>query len=93
MGTQAVFQDKTKLKFLQLNRVPAVRVEASRYARRPVGVLYGGHHEAPGRHLAAHEAVRRAHGAVSGREHNEGELAPAAAALSAHGAVLNHCKI
>ena len=41
----------------------------------------------PGRHLGTHEAVGRAHGAVPGREHDEGETAVA------HRAVLHHCNV
>ena len=47
----------------------------------------------PGRHLGAHEAVGRAHGAVPGREHDEGETAIAATIAAAQRAVLHHCNI
>ena len=47
----------------------------------------------PGRHLGTHEAVGRAHGAVPGREHDEGETAVAAALAAAQRAVLHNCNI
>ena len=47
----------------------------------------------PGRHLGTHEAVGRAHGAVPGREHDEGETAIAATIAAAQRAVLHHCNI
>ena len=44
----------------------------------------------PGRHLGTHEAVGRAHGAVPGREHDEGETAAAALPV-AQRAILHNC--
>ena len=47
-------------------------------------------HCPPGGHLAAHEAVGGAHGAVPRRKHDEGKLAPLP---TVDWAVLNNCKI